>query len=74
MKSLLNLIKKVTVPWTVNVVASEGTIQALKEENYIRNSIEYVENEKKYLYNNLKQIENIKVFKPSQLILLCLKF
>ena len=64
-EEFISLINKVTVPWTVNVVASEGTIQALKEEDYIRHSIEYVEKEKNYLYNNLKQIENIKVFKPS---------
>lgn len=62
---IISLINKVTVPWAVNVVASEGVIQALKEENYIRYSIDYVENEKKYLYENLKEIRNIKVFKPS---------
>lgn len=64
-QEFISLIDKVTVPWTVNVVASEGTIQALKEDDYIRYSVKYVESEKNYLYNNLKQIENIKVFKPS---------
>lgn len=64
-KDFINLINKVTVPWTVNVVAAEGVIQGLKETDYMRSSIKYVENEKKYLYDNLKEIGNIKVFNPS---------
>lgn len=63
--TFINLINKVTVPWTVNIVAADGIVQALKENDYMKYSINYVENEKKYLYNNLKKIENIKVFKPS---------
>lgn len=61
----IRLINKVTVPWTVNVVASEGVIQAVKETDYMKHSVEYVDNEKKYLYDNLSEIENIKVFNPS---------
>jgi len=61
----IRLINKVTVPWSVNVVAAEGVVQALKEEEYIRSSVNYVENEKIYLYESLKEIRNIKVFKPS---------
>lgn len=64
-KDFISLISNVTVPWTVNVVASDGVIQGLKEIDYMRSSVKYVENEKKYLYDNLKSIENIKVFKPS---------
>lgn len=62
---ITSLINKVTVPWSVNIVASEAIVQALKEEAYIRSSVEYVENEKNYLYESLKEIRKIKVFKPS---------
>ncbi|MGL5353593.1 MAG: aminotransferase class I/II-fold pyridoxal phosphate-dependent enzyme, partial [Clostridium sp.] len=58
-------INSVTVPWSINTVACFGTIKALKEENYIKESIIYVEKEKEYLYSHLREIENIKVFKPS---------
>lgn len=64
-KKNIELINKVTVPWSVNVVACEGAIQALKEKEYIDYSISYVEAEKKYLYNSMSKIEGIKVFKPS---------
>lgn len=62
---IIRLINKVTVPWSVNVVAAEGVVHALKEEEYIRYSVNYVENEKIYLYESLKEISNMKIFKPS---------
>lgn len=61
----IKLINKVTVPWSINVVACAGVIKALKEEAYIKESITYIENEKNYLYNSLKRMKDIKVFKPS---------
>lgn len=64
-KEYVNLIKRVTVPWSINTVAALGTIRALKEDSYIKESINYVESEKNNLYNSLKDIEGIKVFKPS---------
>lgn len=62
---IISRINKVTVPWSINIMAAEGIIQGLKEEAYINNSISYVNNEKNYLYNALKEIECIKVFRPS---------
>ncbi len=61
----LNEISKVTVPWSVNVMASDGIIQGLKEKDYIEKSIEYVKSEKEYLYSALKEIKSLKVFEPS---------
>lgn len=62
---IISKINKVTVPWSVNIMATDGIIQGLNEKSYIDNSIEYVNNEKEYLYNALKEISYIKVFKPS---------
>ena len=62
---IINKISKVTVPWSVNIMASDGIIQGLKEKDYIEKSIEYVENEKEYLYSALKEVKSLKVFEPS---------
>ena len=62
---IINEISKVTVPWSVNVMASDGIIQGLKEKDYIEKSIEYVKSEKEYLYSALKEIKSLKVFEPS---------
>lgn len=62
---IISKINKVMVPWGVNIMATEGIIQGLKEKKYIDNSIDYVNNEKYYLYSVLKEISCIKVFKPS---------
>ncbi|MBX9137715.1 MULTISPECIES: threonine-phosphate decarboxylase CobD [unclassified Clostridium] len=64
-KNIIHKINKVMVPWTVNIMATEGIIQGLKEKDYIENSIEYVNDEKEYLYSALKEISFIKVFEPS---------
>lgn len=62
---IISKINKVRVPWSVNIIATEGIIQGLKEKDYINNSINYIENEKDYLYSALKNIDCIEVFKPS---------
>lgn len=62
---IINKVNKVTVPWSINVMASEGIIQGLKEKYYIEKSIEYVKFEKNYLYSALKEFNILKVFEPS---------
>lgn len=58
-------LNKVTVPWSVNIVASDAVITGLKEKDYIKSSIENIAKEKEYLYMHLSRIEHIEVFKPS---------
>ena len=62
---LINEINKVTVPWSINIIAADAIIQGLKEKDYINNSIKYVKDEKEYLYGALKEIQMLKVLKPS---------
>lgn len=64
-KDIIFKINKIMIPWSVNIIATEGIIQGLKEKNYMNESINYVENEKDYLYSALKEMSFIKVFKPS---------
>lgn len=62
---LINEINKVTVPWSINIIAADAIIQGLKEKDYINNSIKYVKDEKECLYRALKEIQVLKVLKPS---------
>ena len=58
-------INKVTIAWSVNVVAAESVIVALKEKRYIEESKRFIKEEQEYLYNKLKLFKDLKVFKPS---------
>ena len=62
---IVEKVNKVSVPWSINIVACDGVIKALDEKEYIENTIKYVKKEKEYLYNSLKKINLLKVFEPS---------
>lgn len=64
-EDIIEKINNVSVPWAVNIVAAEATCIALKEEGYIKESIEYVKAQRDYLYEELGKLEFIKVFEPS---------
>ena len=64
-KEIMDKINKILVPWSINVIAAEGITKGLTEEQYIKKSIEYIEDEKEYLYSALKQIKYLYVFEPS---------
>ncbi|MDR3598308.1 threonine-phosphate decarboxylase CobD [Clostridium sp.] len=62
------LKKKIDViapAWNINILAEIATKVGVKDENYIKESIEYVNNEKEYLYEELKQFKELKIYKPS---------
>lgn len=58
-------INKVSVPWSINTVASTGAIVALKEREYQKNSIDFIKNEKVFLYNELCRFNELEVFEGS---------
>ena len=64
-KNLLDKFKSISVPWNINVLAEKSAISALKEEDYIKNTIEYIEKEKDNFYYELNKFNDLKVFKPS---------
>lgn len=64
-RETMDKLNKITVPWSINVIAAEGITKGLNEKEYIKKSIEYVEDEKEYLYSALKQIKCLYVFEPS---------
>ncbi|KLE16261.1 threonine-phosphate decarboxylase CobD [Clostridium sp. C8] len=64
-KDLLEEIDKACVPWNINIMAEKASIAALLEEEYIKNTIDYVQSEKNFLFQELIKIKNIKVFEPN---------
>lgn len=64
-KSFLDKVNSITPAWNINILAEEAVKAALKDDKYIKESIDFMEKEKDYLYNKLKDIKGIKVFKPS---------
>lgn len=52
---LLNLIRNKQNPWNVNCFAEHAVKYVLKDEEYIKNSLQWIEVERKYLTLNLKK-------------------
>ncbi|MBF8983568.1 threonine-phosphate decarboxylase [Lutibacter sp. B2] len=64
-QSILQDIKSEKEPWTVNSYAALAGEVVLKDKNYIKQSREWIVNERKRFYNLLKEIDSIKVYKPN---------
>lgn len=58
-------VTKISPPWNINILAEIATKTALKDKSYIKETLEFIKNEKEYLYNELKKLEKIKVYVPS---------
>lgn len=61
-KEYLEKIQKVSISWNVNTIASKAGEIALKEEGYIRATIEYFKEEKEFLLKYLEEFKDIKIF------------
>lgn len=58
---LLERMKKVSQPWNVSIPAQMAGIAALKEEDYVRDSLKVIRREKAYLIEELRKL-NYKVY------------
>nr|WP_312291148.1 threonine-phosphate decarboxylase CobD [Clostridium chromiireducens] len=58
-------VEMISPAWNINILAEIATKVAVKDDNYITESIKFIKNEKEYLFNELRQIKELKVFKPS---------
>lgn len=58
-------IEVIAPAWNINILAEIAAKAGLKDENYMKESIEYVNNEKEYLYKELQQFKELKVYEPS---------
>lgn len=63
--SLKERIEKISPAWNINIFAEIATKTGLSDENYIKESINFIKDEKEYLYNELKETNWLKVYKPS---------
>ncbi|OOM74655.1 threonine-phosphate decarboxylase [Clostridium puniceum] len=62
---LIEKVEGISPAWNINIFAEVATKAGLKDENYMKESVEFINNEKKYLYMELKKINKIEVYEPS---------
>lgn len=62
---LIKKVESISPAWNINIFAEIATKTGLKDENYIRKAIKYINNEKEYLFGELKKISKLKIYKPS---------
>lgn len=60
--NFINIINSISIPWSINTVAAEGAIVALDEEEYKRETVKYVNEEKLFLYEELNKFEELNVY------------
>jgi len=63
--TLISQFEKIRDPWNINVFAQIAGQVALKDEDYINETLSFFQQERDYLYNSLKRIKGLVSFKPS---------
>ena len=63
--SLKENVENISPAWNINILAEIATKTAIKDKNYIEESIKFIKDEKEYLYNELKEINGLKVYEPN---------
>ena len=63
MGNFIEKINSVGTPWSVNTVADYAGREALKDVEYIKNSVAYIKKENEFLYNGLENFKDITTFK-----------
>lgn len=58
-------VESVSISWSVNTLAKEALISGFLDKEYIKQSLNFIKEEKDYLYNELLKIKGLTVFKPS---------
>ncbi|MDK0933058.1 threonine-phosphate decarboxylase CobD [Clostridium perfringens] len=61
--NFIEKINSVGTPWSVNTVADYAGREALKDVEYIKNSVAYIKKENEFLYNGLENFKDITTFK-----------
>lgn len=64
-RKIINKINQIRDPWNVNCFAQLAGLASLKDEPYIKTTVEYVTRQKDYLYGKIKDIEGLRPFPPS---------
>lgn len=61
----LKLIESRRPPWSINSLAAIAAVESIEEEDYIRESIDFMNLEKRRLYGELAKIEGLKPYPPA---------
>lgn len=64
-KECIGKVESITPAWNINILGEIAVKAALKDKQYIKETIDFMEKEKNYMYNKLKEIDNLKVYEPS---------
>lgn len=64
-KKLLNKIRSFREDWSVNALAMHGGMFLLEKQDYISETLEYIERERVFLLKKMKEIEFIQTFSSS---------
>ncbi len=62
---VIEKINRFRDPWNVNCFAQLAGSVVLKDEQYIKNTVSFINQEKKYLYDQVKQIPGLTPIAPS---------
>ena len=60
-KELIYKLKSIGAPWNVSTIAQAAGIAAVKENEYIKRTVDYVKEQRNYLFDELKKL-GIKAF------------
>jgi len=60
-ENFISLLKKSGPPWNVSTIAQVAGVASLKEEGYVKRSVEYIIKQRKYLIDEMKNL-NIKIY------------
>lgn len=71
-KDLLERMEYFSLPWRINSCAEIAAEVIFEDENYIKNSVEYIKTEREFLVSNLKKIKGVFVY-PSTADFILLK-
>lgn len=70
-KDLIRNISPFQYPWSVNSLAQTAAQTVVKDNVYIKKSVEYILREREYLFNNLESIRGIRLYRSCVNFIFC---
>jgi len=64
-QGIVDAAQRYRIPWTINTIAANLAVEALKDREYISEARAYIKKEREWLYGELDKIEGLTVFEPT---------
>jgi len=64
-QDILDEALRYRIPWTINTIAANLAVEALKDGEYISEARECIKKEREWLYSQLSEIDGLSVFEPT---------